>query len=174
MEPKDLETIIKDTKKLLKDDKFIAFSGVDRTTLDKKAFTDALKCHANTVYPKLKFAIQYPGTCVENVYIYTKHAHACLYIPPLGEGKRKSRTIAVTVRMDGGTAVFENPGLSYKMDCGYFQLNGKTQYDFELALLKIRSILVTVDDAYKAIGDLRDTIDNVTDRDPKSPLVKGE
>jgi len=172
MADKNLETIIKDTKKLLKDDKFIAFSGVDRTTLDKKAFTNAIKVHANTVYPKLKFAVEHPGTCIESVYIYSKHSHACLYIPPVGIGERKNRTIAVTVSVDGDTAVFENPGLSYRMGCGYFHIDCKTQFDFELALLKIRTILVATDDVFKAVSSLHDDINLVTDKDPKSPLTK--
>jgi hypothetical protein len=170
METKDLDTFVKDTKKLLKDDKFIAFSGVDRTTLDKKAFTNALKATAKTV--KMTVAVEHPGTCIESVYIYSKHSHACLYIPPVGMGERKNRTIAVTVSVDGDTAVFENPGLSYRMGCGYFHIDCKTQFDFELALLKIRTILVATDDVFKAVSSLHDDINLVTDKDPKSPLTK--
>ncbi len=173
MEKKNLETIIKDTKKLLKDDKFIAFSGIDRTTLDKKAFTKALKSVTN-ICSDIKVAVENPGTCIESVYIYSKRSHACLYIPPVGKGERKNRKIAVTVNVDGDPIVFENLGLSYKMNCGYFRIDAKTQLDFELSLLKIRNILVSSDVLASAVNGLKDTIDAVTDRDPKSPLTKGE
>lgn len=173
METKDLANIIKDTKKLLKDDKFIAFSGVDRTTMDKKAFTNALKSTAS-LCTDLKVAVEYPGTCIESVYVYCKRSHACLYIPPVGKGERKNRKIAVTVNVDGDPIVFENPGLAYKMGCGYFRINAKTQLDFEISLLKIRNILVSSDVLASAVNGLKDTIDAVTDRDPQSPLVKGE
>lgn len=172
MEAKDLANIIKDTKKLLKDDKFIAFSGIDRTTLDKKAFTKALKSTAN-LCTDLKVAVEYPGTCVESVYVYSKRSHACLCIPPVGEGERKCRKIAVTVNVDGNSFVFENLGLLYRMGCGYFRIDAKTQLDFEIALLKIRNILVSSDLLASAVNGLKDTIDAVTDRDPKSPLIKG-
>lgn len=173
MEKKNLETIIKDTKKLLADEKFIAFSGIDRTTLDKKAFTNALKTTAS-VCSDIKVAVEYRGTCIESVYVYSKRSHACLSIPPVGEGERKNRKITVIVNVDGDLFVFANPGLSYKMGCGYFSINAKTELDFEIALLKIRNILVSSDVLASAVNGLKDTIDAVTDRDPKSPLTKGE
>jgi hypothetical protein len=170
MADKNLETIIKDTKKLLKDDKFIAFSGVDRTTLDKKAFTDALKVTAKTV--KMTVAVEYPGSSVEDVYIYSMYANARLSIPPMGESMRKTRTISVQVRIDDGLSVFQNLGLDYKMPVGYFQINGKSQFDFELALLKIRSVLEAADKVVSASKELQSTIHTVTDLDIGSPFTK--
>jgi hypothetical protein len=170
MADKNLETIIKDTKKLLKDDKFIAFSGVDRTTLDKKAFTDALKATAKTV--KMTVAVEYPGSCVENLYIYSMYSHACLSIPPIGESMRKSRTISVHVRIDDGLSVFRNMGLDYNMPVGYFQINGKSQFDFELALLKIRSVLEAADKVVSASKELQSTIRTVSELDTESPFTK--
>lgn len=169
METKYLDAFVKDTKKLLKDDKFIAFAGVGRTTLDKKSFTKALKSVSSTC-SGLKVAI----TSAESVYIYTKHAHACISVSPFGESKRKNRKLSVHIVADGETAVFKNPGIPYLMETGYFYINSKTQFDFEVALLKIRSILVSADVLASAVQGLKDTIDAVTDRDPQSPLVKGE
>lgn len=170
MEKKNLANIIKDTKKLLKDDKFIAFSGVDRTTLDKKAFTDALKATAKTV--KMTVAVEYPGSCVENLYIYSMYSHACLSIPPIGASMRKSRTISVHVRIDDGLIVFRNMGLDYDMPVGYFKIDGKNQFDFELALLKIRSVLEAADKVVVANKKLQSTIHTVTDLDIGSPFTK--
>jgi len=170
MADKNLETIIKDTKKLLKDDKFIAFSGVDRTTLNKKAFTDALKATAKTV--KMTVAVEYPGSCVENVYIYSKHSNARISIPPMGESMRKTRNISVHVRIDDGLSVFRNLGLDYNMPVGYFQINGKSQFDFELALLKIRSVLEAADKVVSASKELQSTIRTVSELDTESPFTK--
>lgn len=169
METKDLETYFKDTKNLLKDNKFIAFSGVDRTTLDKKAFTKALKSVSSTC-SGIKVAITYPGTSAESVYIYTKYAHAWITVSPFGESKRKNRKLSVIIVADGETAVFKNPGIPNLMEMGYFHINSKTQFDFEIALLKIRSILVAADVVASAVEGLKDTIDAVTETD----LHKGE
>ena len=170
METKDLEQFVKETKKLLKDDKFIAFSGIDRTTLDKKAFTNALKVSANTL--KMKVAVEYPGSCAENVYIYSKHSNARISIPPMGESMRKTRNISVHVRIDDGLSVFRNMGLDYNMPVGYFQINGKSQFDFELALLKIRSVLEKADKEVSASKELQSTIRTVSELDTKSPFTK--
>ena len=172
METKDLATIIKNTKKLLKDDKFIAFSGIDRTTLNKKAFTDALKVSTNTL--KMKVAVEYPGSSVEDIYIYSKYANARLSIPPMGESMMKTRKIFVHVRIDDVLNVFRNVGLDYAMPVGYFEVYGKNQFDFELALLKIRSVLEAADKVVKANNELQSTIHTVTELDIHSPFIKGE
>jgi hypothetical protein len=170
MADNNLEKIIKDTKKLLKDDKFIAFSGVDRTTLDKKAFTNALKVSADTL--KMKVAVEYPGSCVENLYIYSKHSHACLTIPPMGEFMRKTRHVSVHIRMTDGLSVFRNLGTDYTMPVGYFKIDGQTQFDFELAFLKIRSVLERADNLVNANNALQSTIRTVTELDTESPFTK--
>lgn len=170
MKTKDLETIIKNTKTLLKDDKFIAFSGVDRTTLNKKAFTDALKATAKTV--KMTVAVEYPGSSVESVYIRSRHSYACLTLPPMGESMRKTRTISVRVRLDAELSVFKNLGLDYTMPVGYFKIDGKNQFDFELALLKIRSVLDEADKVVEANNELQSTIRTVSELDTNSPFTK--
>ena len=58
------------------------------------------------------------------------------------------------------------------MPVGYFKINGKNQFDFELALLKIRSVLEAADKVVAANKELQSTIRTVSELDTESPFTK--
>jgi hypothetical protein len=166
----EIKAAIKKSKKLLADDKFVAFAGVATTTVNKKLFTDVLKSH-NKIF-KTNVIVEWPGLPAETIFAYSKKglARASIYIQTTGASEATSDHISVTFGTDGDLPIFNTPEFPIWSGAMHLHLKANESGKFNLAMLKINSILQELETLVEAHQAVQNMLKLSIEMDQDSPL----
>lgn len=159
--------ITKETKKYLKDPKFVVFEYVqtydlDTLGIDKIALTKALKDAQGMSVTKV--ALNFPKTNLESIIIHSKRCYAIIRPDKEHHSGKLFVTIENYEPYDDNQALLPSPN--------QYTIEAKTATEFYHAFVRVHNILVFNDAAVKAKAELAETIEQVTTNCTDDPFLK--